>query len=72
MSHVCGGEVILVHLLLQLFDRRVNEECGMAAAGAAPDDVWWRAVVPGCGFCDDAGGFGSEGEVGADIVEALH
>lgn len=71
MRHVGSGEVILVHLLLELFHGCIDKECGVTAASAAPDYVWWEAIVPGFGFCNGAGGFVSEGEVSADVVEAL-
>jgi hypothetical protein len=43
----------------------------VGAAGEAPDDVRAIAIIPDCGFGDDAGGFIWLRDVGAEEVEAL-
>lgn len=71
MCHVGRCEVIGVHLVFQLGNRRIDEEGRVGAAGAAPDDVGWSILVERCGFGDDAHRLGGGGEVAAYVVESL-
>ena len=57
MSHVSRREVIRIHLLREYGDGRVDEEGGVAGAGAAPDDIRWIGGVPRRSFCEDSSGF---------------
>lgn len=65
------GEVVGVHLVVKSGEGGVDKEARDRDAGAAPDYGRGAVIVPGCGFIDDAGGFGRIGEVCADVVEAL-
>ena len=71
VRHVHAAEVVAVHLIAEVLDGRVDEERGMRAAGAAPHDVRWGAIVPRRGFGEDAAVLGGGDQVGADVVEAL-
>ena len=54
VSHVRAGEVVAVHHLLELFERRVDEQWRVSTAGAAPHDIRWRAAIPACRFGNHA------------------
>ena len=71
VRHIHRGEVVAVHHVLELLERRVDEQRRVATAGAAPNDVRRRATVPGCRFGNDTYGFRGDDQVGADVVEAL-
>lgn len=71
MRHVGCCEIIGVHLVAELGDGGVDEECWIGAAGAAPDDIWRGAIVLGRGFDYDSFAIGWGGQVCADVVELL-
>lgn len=70
MGHVGGGEIIGVHLVLELGHGGVDEEGWVGVTGAAPNYVR-RGAVEGGSFRDDADGLGGRSEVGANVVEFL-
>lgn len=71
MGDIEGGEVVGFEVRLVRGDRSIDEEGGVARAGATPHNIWRAVVVPRCGFRQDAGGFGRGGEVGGDEVKSL-
>ena len=71
VCHVHTREVVAVHHSLELVNRGVDEERGVRASAAAPDDVGRVAVVPFCCFCDDARACFRGCDVCCDGVEAL-
>jgi len=71
VSHVNAGKVVAIHHGLELFNGSVDEQRGVRAARATPNNIRRCVMVPICGLSNNPGAFDSGCHVRFDGQNAL-